>query len=70
MQPFDVDNKKEICEADKEIKERAAVSGAMMLVSREVFNEIGPFDRKYNLGYESTDLCLHGFYKGYKNYYI
>lgn len=70
MQPFDVDNKKEICEADKEIKERVAVSGAMMLVSREVFNEIGPFDRKYNLGYESTDLCLHGFYKGYKNYYI
>jgi GT2 family glycosyltransferase len=35
-----------------------AVTGACMMVDREVFNQIGGFDEKYQLIFSDVDLCL------------
>jgi len=35
-----------------------AVTGAMLLIRRDLFNEAGGFDEEYLWGYEDIDLCL------------
>jgi GT2 family glycosyltransferase len=44
----------------------ALVSGACMLVKKEVFKKIGGFDEKFKNGYEDIDLCLAAKEKGYR----
>lgn len=34
------------------------VTGAFMIINRELFNDIGYFDEKYFMYYEETDLCF------------
>ncbi len=44
-----------------------AVTGACMLIRRELFDEIGLFDENYKYGgFEDTDFCLRARIKGYK----
>ena len=47
-----------------------AVSGACMLVRREVFEQIGSFSEEYFMYSEDIDLCYQAIRAGFKNYYI
>ena len=47
----------------------AAVTAAVMLVSREAFQDVGGFDEGYVYGYEDVDLCLKLTKAGYRNIY-
>lgn len=51
------------------IEETDFVSGAAMMVKREVFERIGLFDEKYFLYYEDSDFCLRAKEKGFKLVY-
>jgi len=50
------------CEVD-------AVTGASMLVPRDVFYELGGFDEVYKNGYEDVDFCLKARQRGYRIIY-
>lgn len=43
-----------------------AVSGAFMLINREVVNSIGMFDEKFFMYLEDIDFCLRAKKRGYK----
>ena len=47
-----------------------SISGACMMVKREVFDEVGLFSEDYFMFAEDTDLCYKIKQAGYKNYYI
>lgn len=47
----------------------AGVTGACLLIQKEVFENIGGFDEHYVCGYEDVDLNLKTLRKGYTNYY-
>lgn len=51
------------------IEEVPAVNGSLMLIRRDVFDEVGGFDEEYIYGYEAVDLSLRLYKKGYVNYY-
>ncbi len=52
-------------------QELAAVTGACMMVSRELYDDVGGIDEEYIIGdFEDSDLCLKLHAKGFKNYYI
>lgn len=53
----------------KEIKEVHWVSGAAMIIRKEVFENAGGFDEEYFLFYEDADLCKRIKAKGYKIFY-
>lgn len=40
------------------IKDVGAISGAAMLVKKDIFNQVGGFDERYFLYFEENDLCL------------
>lgn len=46
------------------------VSGAAMMVKKEVFEKVGFFDEDYFLYYEDSDFCLRAKKKGFKVMYI
>ncbi len=46
------------------------LSGACMLVRRDIFFEIGGFDEKIFLFYEDDDLCRKACDKGYANIFV
>lgn len=48
---------------------RAGVTGACMLVRKELYQEVGGLDEGYSYGYEDVDFCLKLNRKGYKNIY-
>lgn len=50
------------CEVD-------AVTGASMLLPRDVFYELGGFDEIYENGYEDVDICLKARQRGYRIIY-
>ncbi len=54
---------------DKE-SETDFVSGAAIMVKREVFEKIGFFDEKYFLYYEDSDFCYRAKKAGFKIFYI
>jgi GT2 family glycosyltransferase len=43
-----------------------AVSGACMMMRREVFNQVGGFDDSYQLTFSDVDLCLRVIEEGYR----
>lgn len=51
------------------ISQVAWVSGAVFLISRKAFNEIGRFDENFFLYGEEVDLCLRLRQRGYKIIY-
>ena len=52
------------------IKEVEWVSGASLIVRRDVFESINGFDEDYFLFYEDADLCKRLTKRGYKIYYF
>jgi N-acetylglucosaminyl-diphospho-decaprenol L-rhamnosyltransferase len=46
------------------------LSGACMLIRKDVFNQIGGFSDNYFMYSEDVDLCLKAVSAGFKNYYI
>lgn len=52
------------------IGQRIAITGACMLVKKDIFFELNGFDEKYNYGYEDVDFALKLHKKGYKSYYV
>jgi GT2 family glycosyltransferase len=53
------------------VKDYNAVTGACMVIKREVLNKVGLFDLQYNRGYfEDVDLCLRIRQAGFKIRYL
>jgi GT2 family glycosyltransferase len=46
------------------------ISGACMLIRREVFEQIGRFSENYFMYTEDLDLCYKALQSGWRNYYI
>lgn len=55
---------------ENEIHEVQAVSGACMLVRREVFNQVGLLDEHYFAYQEDSDLCYRARQTGWEVYYL
>lgn len=55
---------------DQNPHEVAYVTGAAMLIKKEVFQKIGLFDENYFLYYEDIDFCLRARGKGFKVFNI
>jgi GT2 family glycosyltransferase len=62
MQPFLND--------DREIAEVEAMSGACLMIRRDVFERVGGFSEDYFMYAEDMDLCYKVRKAGYKNYYV
>ena len=46
-----------------------AVTGACLMMRREVFEELGGFDVAYEVGYGDFEICLRAYQKGYRIVY-
>ena len=46
------------------------LSGASLMIRRELFETVGVFDDTFFLYFEETDLCLRSHRAGWKNYYV
>jgi GT2 family glycosyltransferase len=55
---------------EKEIHPVDVLSGAFMMVNREVFEKTGGFDETFFMYGEDIDLCRRIQQSGYKNYYL
>lgn len=51
------------------VREVPAITGACLMIKKEVFWEVGGFDELYVNGWEDNDLCLKVREKGYKIFY-
>lgn len=65
---IDVNLEKEIPDS-LEAREVFAVTGACMLINRDLFFDCGGFDEEYVYGYEDIDLCMKAAQKNYKIFY-
>jgi len=50
-------------------KEFQMVTGALLTIRREVFEQVGGFDEKYHFGHEDLDLCMKVRDAGHKVWY-
>lgn len=70
VRPFNRHNGKEYYESNlNTVHEMIAVTAAVLLVKKDVFNEVHGFDERYVYGYEDVDFCLKLYKAGYHNYY-
>jgi GT2 family glycosyltransferase len=46
------------------------VMGAVLLIRRALFDDLGGFDKRFFLYYEDVDLCARAAAKGYLTYYL
>ncbi len=69
IRPFNLGNGEQAWPDDGEARRIAAVTAAVLLVSRGAFDAVGGFDEGYVYGYEDVDLCLKLHRRGYENYY-
>ena len=46
------------------------VSGASMMIRKEVFDHVGPLDEGYFMYYEETDFCLRAAKAGWPTWYV
>lgn len=53
-----------------EDKQLDDITGAALLIKREVFEKIGLFDERYFLYYEDSDFAFRAKYEGFKMMYI
>lgn len=51
------------------VRNCSAVTGACLMIRKNVFDEIGGFDEKFDLYYNDTDLCLNVWKNGYRVIY-
>jgi len=51
------------------IREYSSVTGACLLIKKEIFNKINQFDEKYDLYYGDSDLCFKTLKLGYSVVY-
>lgn len=51
------------------IRNYSAVTGACLLISKKIFNEINGYDEKFDLYYGDADLCIKTLKKGYRVVY-
>lgn len=58
-----------ILESDTQPREVEVISGACMMIKREVLERINLFSEDYFMYCEDTDLCLKAIKYGYVNYY-
>jgi len=58
-----------ISEIPQTVREVDMVSGACMIVRREVFDDLGGFDERFFMYYEDADFCLRARKKNYRIYY-
>jgi len=56
--------------ADLEPAEVETISGACMLMKRDVFEKVGMFSTDYFMYSEDVDLCYKLSREGFKNYYV
>jgi len=56
--------------ANEKPVEVEAISGACMLMKREVFEQIGMFSEEYFMYSEDVDLCYQAILAGFKNYHV
>jgi O-antigen biosynthesis protein len=49
------------------VRDCSAVTGACLMVRREVFERVGGFDERYQVAYSDVDFCLSVREKGYRN---
>jgi GT2 family glycosyltransferase len=56
--------------AEDQPSEAEAISGACILMKREVFEDVGLFSTDYFMYAEDIDLCYKAWQKGYANYYV
>jgi len=52
--------------SDNWYRNYSAVTGACLLISREVFDQVGKFDEKFILNFSDVDLCLKARESGYR----
>ena len=57
-------------EASKEPLPVEAVSGACLMIKREIFERVGGFNEHYFMYSEDIDLCFKTHHAGFKNYYV
>ncbi|MEA5581051.1 glycosyltransferase [Nodularia harveyana UHCC-0300] len=58
-------------EIDSKPQKLPAVTGACLLVSRQLYEQVGGLDEEYIIGdYEDSDFCLKLHTQGFENYYI
>lgn len=50
---------------DKQIRNYSAVTGACMMVRKEVFDELGGFDERLRVAYNDIDYCLRAIEREY-----
>jgi hypothetical protein len=55
---------------ENEVNEVDAISGAFMMLRREVYEKIGGFDPQFFMYGEDLDLCYRTQQSGYKVYYV
>ena len=51
------------------IRNTSALTGACLLLRRELFWEVGGFDEDLGVAFQDIDLCLKLHQKGYRNIY-
>src|SRR4030042_6572441 len=56
-------------ESPREIKKVAWVSGACMMVRKEVFEKLGGFEKELFMYMEDVDVCFRAKQKGFSTYY-
>lgn len=66
--PYNVDNLKAYSYNEDCVNKVPAVSGSVLLVHKDRFEEVEGFDSNYNYGFEAVDLCLKLYKRGYDNY--
>jgi len=52
------------------VRNYMAVTGACLMLRREVFERIGAFDEEYRLTFSDVELCLRALASGYRNVWL
>ncbi|MDM8527949.1 glycosyltransferase [Anaerolineales bacterium HSG24] len=66
---FNMKNQSTLFGTPEWYREYMAVTGACMMMRREVFEQVGGFDETYQIGYSDIEICLSATKAGYKVIY-